>query len=254
MGGQSPSQGAHRRTLGIRAGGMDATVGEREDAIGHVGEDGGVGDDDGQRAEFAVDVFNGLEHGDAGVDVEGPRGFVAEEHRRTLGDGAGDGDALLFAAGHLRREVVEAAAEPDEVEGLFGGHGGAGDLGDQGDVFAGGKARNQVVELKDKADGVAAVLREGRLVGCAQIPAAVKQRARSGRVEPPNVVEQGGLAAAGRAEQDDEFAGMKIEIDAGQRGDRGFAGAVDLGQATDRKDRLPFAGRAGRNGWRESWA
>jgi hypothetical protein len=63
--------------------------------------------------------------------VEGAGGLVAEEHVGPLGDGAGDGHALLLAAGELRGEVVGGAAEPHEGEGLVGVHRVAGDVGDE---------------------------------------------------------------------------------------------------------------------------
>ena len=72
-----------------------------DDAVGHVGEDGVVGDEDGERAEFAVHGLDGLEDGDAGLHVERACRLVAEQHLGPLRDGAGDGHALLLAAGHL---------------------------------------------------------------------------------------------------------------------------------------------------------
>src|SRR5471032_2467567 len=92
-----PREIANRAAAGIRPLVHDAAVREREDAVGHVGEDGVVRDDDGQRAELAVDVFDGLEHRDAGADIECAGGLVAQEHGRTLRDGPGNGHALLLA-------------------------------------------------------------------------------------------------------------------------------------------------------------
>ena len=49
-------------------------------------------------------------------DVERARGFVTEQYRRTLGYGASDGNALLFATGQLSGKVMKARAESDEPE------------------------------------------------------------------------------------------------------------------------------------------
>jgi hypothetical protein len=54
--------------------------------------------------------------------VERAGGLVAEQHVRALGDGARDGDALLLAAGELRREVVQPLAEADQRQRLLGAH------------------------------------------------------------------------------------------------------------------------------------
>ena len=48
------------------------------------------------------------------VEVAGR--LVAEEERRVVDDRARDADALLLAAGELRRVVVGAVGEADELE------------------------------------------------------------------------------------------------------------------------------------------
>ena len=86
---------------------------------------------------------------------------VGSSQSRTsgpLGDGPGDGHALLLAAGQLRREMVQARAEVDQFQRGFGRHRVAGDLGNQPHVLPRGQARDQVVELEDEADA----LRGGR--------------------------------------------------------------------------------------------
>jgi hypothetical protein len=52
--------------------------------------------------------------------------------------------------------VVETLTQAHQAQGLLRRHGIAGDLGDDGDVLAGGEARDQIVELEDEADGLAA--------------------------------------------------------------------------------------------------
>ena len=49
-----------------------------------------------------------------GVEVSG--GFVGEDDVGVVCEGAGDGDALLFASGEFGRQVVEAVGEADFFE------------------------------------------------------------------------------------------------------------------------------------------
>ena len=49
-----------------------------------------------------------------GDGIEVARRFVGEDVARIVDQAAGDGGALLLAAGELRRAMVEAVAEPDE--------------------------------------------------------------------------------------------------------------------------------------------
>ena len=81
---------------------------EAQHAVGHAGDRRVVGDDDGGRAELRLTRAMHFEHHLAGDVVERAGRLVAQQHVGPLGDGAGDGDALLLAAGQLRREVVEA--------------------------------------------------------------------------------------------------------------------------------------------------
>ena len=101
---------------------------------------------------------------DCGVEVAG--GLVAEQQIGVGDDGAGDGDALLLAAGELAGEVVEAVAEADELErggGVFDALAllEVGELQRQFDVFEGGQHRDQVERLEDEADVVVAPAGDG---------------------------------------------------------------------------------------------
>ena len=85
--------------LGVGAALDDAAPVDDQDEVG--GEDGGkaVGDGEGraarhQRRQGALDQALGL-------GVQGGGGFVQDQDAGVLQDGAGDGDALLLAAGEL---------------------------------------------------------------------------------------------------------------------------------------------------------
>ena len=154
-----------------------------------------------------------LEHDDAGGDVERAGRLVAEQHFGPLGDRAGDRDALLLAAGELRREVVDArrssSTSPSASSGVIGF---VGDLGDERDVLARRQAGDEIVELEDEADVLAAVARSARFVGRRQVVVAVEDLAAVGTSRPPRMLSSVDLPAAGRAEQHDELALVEFQL------------------------------------------
>ena len=89
--------------------------------------------------------------------VQGAGRFVAQQQFGFLGDGAGDRDALLLAAGQLRGEVVEPVGKPHLAEGVGRVKMVGADLGGELHVLKRGQVGHQVVELEDEADVVAAV-------------------------------------------------------------------------------------------------
>ena len=76
-----------------------------------------MGDDRGGGAELAVDPVDGLEDDDAGLDVEGAGGLVAQDEPGLQDEGAGQGGPLSLASRKLGRAMLEAAAEhkPDVI-------------------------------------------------------------------------------------------------------------------------------------------
>ena len=81
---------------------------EADEAIGHGRERGVVRDDEHRDAVAATRVLQQLQYLLAGLVVERAGGLVAQQQLGVLGDGAGDGHALLLAARKLRREVRHA--------------------------------------------------------------------------------------------------------------------------------------------------
>ena len=154
------------------------------------------------------------EHEPARFRVERARRFVAQEHVRSFRDRAGDGHALLFAAGELRRKVIETIAEADERECLFGAHRVGRDVGHERNVLPSGEARDEIVELEDEPDVLAAVLREGAIVRGDEVVIAKPDHAARGRVEAAENVQQRRFAAARRTENDDELALEEVEVHA----------------------------------------
>ena len=130
-----------------------------QDAVGDLGGLGVVGDHEDGLVELAA---GGAEHGEDGVGVLGVEvagGLVGEDDGGAGDEGAGDGDALLLAAGELVGAVVEAALDVEQVgevveedwsvlEGLAEGGDVVGDL----DVAHGGEGGQEVEALEDEAD------------------------------------------------------------------------------------------------------
>ena len=217
--------------------------------VGHVSEHGVVGDENGERAEVEVHALNGFEHGDARFHIERAGRLVAKQHLGPLRNRPRNGHALLLAAGHLRGKVVHAIREFDERERGFRRHRVARDLGDERDVLPPGEAGDEIVKLENEPDGIAPEAREFVLVRTGKVVAAIGERAVGRRVESAEDVEERGFSRAGCAEQDDEFAAVKIEIDAVQRADFRLAARVNFRQPARREKRFA-RGPAGRRTWR----
>lgn len=150
--------------------------------------------DDG--VAVAVQVFEQL--GDdlliGCVEVAG--WFVSEQDRRIIDEGAGDADALLFAAGEFAGQVVGAMAEANFFECATGfgfvGHGV--EVLREHDVFDGGEIRDEVKLLEDEADlvGAEAVELGGRHLGYVHV--VDLQLARSWAVEAADEIDESALA------------------------------------------------------------
>ena len=88
---------------------------EGDDAVGAVGDVGVVGDHDGGLA-LAVEFGEEVEDPVAGLPIEVAGRFVGEEEVGLVNQGAGDGDALPFAAAEFAGAVFEAFAEAESLE------------------------------------------------------------------------------------------------------------------------------------------
>ena len=97
---------------------IDSAVGDFDDTIGLFCDAPVVSDDDEGGAEFVVDVTKKVVDGfgRGGVEVSGR--LVREDHGGVVEEGAGDGGALLLAAGHLSCVVVHYFFEPDQCHEL----------------------------------------------------------------------------------------------------------------------------------------
>ncbi len=197
-----------------------------------------VGDDDDGGAAVAGDLAEEFHDLAAALAVEGGGGFVGEEEAGLVGEGAGDGDALLLAAVEGVGEVAGAVADAEVIEEFGGAAAGWawGDVVDfegDGDVFEGGEEGDEVGLLEDEAEVLTAVgaeVDEGALA--VEDPLSAEgEAAGGGGVDEADGGEEGGFAGAAGAEEGDDFARGEAEGDVVHGDDLGVAGAVDFGEA-----------------------
>jgi len=199
-----------------------------------LGERAFVRDHDDGHAEVRLNFAEELEDLLAVDAVEVAGGLIGEKDCRAIDQGAGDGAALLFAAGEFGGAVAAACAEADVVESGSdaGGALGALDFGKTQrklDIFLEGHAGEEIERLEDHTDGVAAVAGEFHRVDGSEVAAADVDGAGGGAIEAGQEIEEGGLAGAGAAEKSDKFAGADFERDVVDGGDDGVAESVVAG-------------------------
>ena len=199
----------------------DAAVQQADDAGGiALGQLRIVRDhDDKAVARDLLENFHDL-HARLGVQRAGR--LVRQQNVRVVDEGAGDGDALHLAAGHLVWPLVQLIAEADLLQHGNGAGtallaGNAGERQGQLDVCQHALVRDEIVALKDKADGVVAV--------GVPVPVAVllcgdtvdEQVARRVAVQTADDVQKRRLAAAGRTENGDKFIVAEAQAHAAER-------------------------------------
>jgi hypothetical protein len=146
-----------------------------------------VGDDHERGAFLLAQLEEQLEHGVAGLRVEVSGRLVGEQDVRPRREGARDRDALLLAAGELRRIVVPARAEPHPLEQRVTACRGirhAVHLERQEHVLAGGQVREQLEGLEHEPEVVAAQERQAVLVERLERLAEHPHAALGGPIEP----------------------------------------------------------------------
>ena len=147
-------------------------------------------------------------------------GRLVGEHQLGLEqERPGDRDALLLAAGELCRRVLGAVAEAHQLQQLMGAPadravGAAGDEPGQQHVLLRAQRAEQVEELEDEADVVAAQLRQRLVVGAVVAAARDGDGAGRWRLERADDVQQRALARARRPHDRDHLAGRHHEVDA----------------------------------------
>jgi hypothetical protein len=194
----------------------DRAVADDEGAVAGAGEVVIVGDDDEGHLVVGGEADEHVHDGGGVLGVEVAGGFVGEEDVGLVGDGTGDGDALLLAAGEFGGEVLGAVGEADAVEGGECGGGGvfSGDGTGDADVFEGGEFGEEVEVLEDVSD--VAVAEGGLLfaVECVDVGIGDEDAALLGAFEAGEGVEEGGFTGTAGAAEEDALAFGDVEVDA----------------------------------------
>ena len=174
-------------------------VGEEDHLVGVRGGDRVVGHHHDGLALAADRLAEQFEDVGGGLGVQRAGRLVGEDHRGPRDQGAGDGDALLLAAGQFARAALVLAAEADAVEDLADGgpvRAAPVELLRQRDVLPDRQRGQQVERLEDEADPLPAQLGELPLVQAGQRLVVDDDGAGRRPVESGGAVQEGALAGA----------------------------------------------------------
>ena len=165
---------------------------------------------------------------EADARVEVPGGLVGEQDRRLVDDGAGDRHALLLATGQLVREPLLLALEPDGRAASRAPSGGSRerDL----PMTCSAKAtfwKTVLLGSSRKSWNTVPISRRS----CGTLRSGSRDSSRPATKTDPDVAfsslqreaQEGGLAGAGLADDEDELATLDLErhaVDGGPRGPR----------------------------------
>ena len=146
-----------------------------------------MGDDQQRRPGLSPAVEEQIDDFVPRRSIEIAGRLVGEDQVRAWSDCAGDGHALLFAAGQLLRIMIEPMAETDRFEFRFRPSlriAFACQFHRCGDVFQRGHGRQKMKCLQDDADAAAAGMGKCILVQRGEIFARDMQSPAAGTFEP----------------------------------------------------------------------
>ena len=187
----------------------DAAVAQHEPRVGHRRQLGVVGDEDDRRARvrWMSRSSSMMCRPFGAVEIAGR--LVGQDDRRIVGQRARQRHALLFAARQLRRIVMRAPGQADFLEQraarVRGSATPAISIGTATFSYAVSDG-NQVEELKDEADLLAAQPRQRVLAEPRDVDAVDQHRSGGRRIEAGDEAEQRRLAAARRPDDGEELA------------------------------------------------
>jgi hypothetical protein len=153
-------------------------------------------------------------------------------------EGAGDGDALLLAAGELGGAFFGVFAEADLLEegaGFFFGEASGAALDQEGDggVLDAVEGGDEIELLEDEADGVGAKAGDGGLGHFAEVVAEDFELSIVGGEGAGDDADEGGFAATGGTDEHGDIATADVEVDAFEDEEFGAAIAKAAGDAAD---------------------
>jgi hypothetical protein len=210
-----------------------------------------VGDEEHRR--LALQLVHGLREVLRGLRIQAAGGLVEEQDARTLEDGAGDGEALLLAAGEADAVLADLGLVTlgqlvDNVVNL-------GDPGRLDDVVeAGTRIGGEQVLVDGAAEKIRFLGHDAeilpQLVGgeMTDIAAVDLDAAFFGLIEAEQQLGEGALARTRRTGQDGELAGLQAEIEVAAQ--PGAVGRVAEGKALYADFALALRRAGGREGHR----
>ena len=230
----------------------DTTVLKHENAVGEV-EDTVVVCDDNAGAVFGQRyVAQQVHHAPTGRGVERGGGLVADDEARFVDERAGDGDALLLAAGKLVRQLVRLIGDIELLhhrDGPFAGLPAVHTARDQGYGGIAGRVDrgDEIVLLEDETDILQSEA-DQIVVGQTIDRSAEHLYAALGRPQDAaHDRNQRRLARPALADQIGQLARRDVEIDAVKDADGLLTGEEIAGHVAYRDGGLTIAPRAHRN-------
>ena len=196
-----------------------------------------VGDDHHGDAQLLVDVLDQGQDGMSGVGVQRTGGLVAQQHLGVGGQGAGNGNALLLAAGQLGGVGVCLVGQAHHLQQLFGALFGVGlfhtgQLHGKTDVLQAAALHEQVELLEDHGD-LAAALTQGRRRQGLHGGAVDHHAALGGALQQVDAAHQRGFARTGHADDAVDGTIRNGQVDVFQRVHRAVLHLEGLGKVFD---------------------
>jgi hypothetical protein len=177
---------------------------------------------------LAAGGANEGQRGLSGGRIEIAGGFVGQDKPGTIGQGSGDGDALLLTDGELTGQMVEMVGQAhvgEQIDGpgaIVTGAKGQGEF----DVLESGEGLEQIEGLEDVADVSGAESVEAGFGEGGEIGLMEDDGAGVGADDSGDEVEEGGFAGAGGSDECDLLGCVKgkmgdVDDAPGRAGGRG---------------------------------
>ncbi len=182
-------------------------------------------------AEVFIELAQKRKNGFGAFRIEIAGRLIGEHDFRFADDGARERDALLLAAGKLRRLVIQAALEAQQVGDDFEAvriETISVDVLGERDVVIGVESGQKIEALKYEADFVAAQKGSGGIAHGGKVVAIEQHASARGLRETAHHVEHGGFSAAGRSHDGKKFAGHHFHVDSAEGRGFHFSGTVGL--------------------------
>ncbi len=192
-----------------------------------------MGDEDDGALLDLRGVQNQVVHDFAGLCIEGAEGLVHQQDAGPAHQGAGNGDALLHAAGELIRIGLGHGRQAHAIQQGVGPARCDFDVRRSAFARMSGELPGELDVFRDRQPGIqAVVLKHHRAVdpGAQDRDAVGQDLSGAVGLEARNRAQQCRLAAAGSPDQGEEFALRHIEGYVFERSDQGWPGAERLPQ------------------------